>query len=652
VVVGTAGVLLALAGLAAALAWQVKRKTRAEQALLRSEERYRNMVERAPEAVVVVDPASQRIVEHNSKAEHVFGRGREALRQSTLAELYALPEQTADELPAVLAENTRRALAGESVVIERTILRPDGVRTLCEIWLSRLSDRIGDKDAGLLRVSLIDIGARRSAEVALESHRHELERLVDERTAALTVALDQARAANRAKSVFLSNMSHEIRTPMNAILGYAQLLARMPDADGTRREYVQAIGESGEQLLSLIDSVLEMSRIEAGKAALALGPVDLPALLRDLGTVCEAQAAAKGLAFEIVAAPDLPRRIEADATKLRQVLLNLAGNAIKFTQRGYVRMRLQARPAQDGRIELVADVEDSGAGIGPDEQARMFEAFEQGPARTATGGTGLGVPISRAFARLMGGDVTLVRTGPGGTVVRCCVLVRALDDDNTAPSGPLQLAAGAAQPRILVVDDVASNRTILKAMLGNAGFHAIREADSGSQACATAASWPAELVLLDQRMPDMDGLAVLRTLRAQPSTQAVRVVMVTASVFEEERRAAFEAGADGFIGKPLREQEVLGEIERLCESVRLVSGDAPVPAPPAAAGAGGDAEPIDRAVAVRLAELIEAGDALQFERCLAEELRETHPVAYRQLLDLVQKFDYARILALLMPESP
>jgi signal transduction histidine kinase/DNA-binding response OmpR family regulator len=493
------------------------------------------------------------------------------------------------------------------------------------------------------------------AEAALERYRHDLERLVDERTAALSVALDQARAANRAKSVFLSNISHEIRTPMNAILGYAQLLTHMPNADDVCAGYAQAIAQSGETLLTLIDSVLDLSRVEAGNATLALGRVDLPALLRDIRSACAPNAAARGLAFEIAAAPDLPRLVEADAAKLRQVLLNLIGNAIKFTQRGRVEVSVQARPAPDGRLELIADVEDTGPGIDPDEQARVFDAFEQGPAVPGRGGTGLGMPIGRAFARMMGGDVTLQRTGPGGTVVRCSAVVRVLADDAAAPAAPPHLAEGSAQPRILVVDDVASNRAILRAVLENAGFREIREVGVGSEVCAVAADWQADLVLLDQRMPGMDGLAVLRALRAQAATQAVRVLMVTASVFEDERRAAFEAGADGFIGKPVREQEVLAEIARLCAGVRLAPAATPsasASASPAMAAATGKPEPIDRAVAVRLAELIESGDALQFERCLAEELRGTHPVAYRQLLELVQKFDYARILALLMPEQP
>jgi PAS domain S-box-containing protein len=647
-VLGTGCVVLALSVLAAALAWQVKRKTRAERALLRSEERYRNVVERAPEAIVVVDPATQRIVEHNSKAERIFGRNRQALRSLSLADLFTLPEQPVDALAEGIAANAQRALAGESVVIERTILRPDGERTICEIWLSRLADKEGDDDGQLLRASFIDISARRRAEAALESYRHDLERLVDERTAALTITLDQARAANRAKSVFLSNMSHEIRTPMNAILGYAQLLTRMPDAGGVRQEYALAIAQSGETLLSLIDSVLEMSRIEAGNATLALGRVDLHALLSDIRTVCAPKAAGKGLAFEIDTGSGLPRFVAADAVKLRQVFMSPIDNAIKFTQHGHVRAVVQGRPAPDGGMELILDVEDTGPGIEPGERARVFEAFEQGPSMQGKGGPGLGMAISREFAQMMRGDVALQRTGPDGTVVRCKVIVHAIHDDDAAPAGPLRLIDGAPQPRILIVDDVASNRAILKAMLENAGLRDVRELDAGSEVCGVAAAWNADLVLLDQRMPGMDGLSVVRSLRAQTATRGVRVVMVTASVFDSERLAAFEAGADGFIGKPLREHEVLAEIGRLCPAVRLV----PVTTPASAAVPAGAPEPIDDAVAVRLAELIEAGDALQFERCLAEELRETHPVAYRQLLDLVQKFDYARILALLMPETP
>lgn len=647
-VLAAGGVFLVLAGLVAALAWQVRRKTRAERAYQRSEVRYRNLVERAPEAIVVYDTESQRIIEHNSKAEQLFGRAREVLCGSTLKELFTSQQQPADALADSIAENTRLALAGQAVIAERTVVRADGTSVICQIWLSRLSDDDDDhRSCKLLRASLVDISARRRAEAALQEYRLDLERLVEERTAALSVALDQARAANRAKSVFLSHMSHEIRTPMNAVLGYAQLLARMPRLDATAHEHAQAIVHSGEHLLGLIDSVLEMSRIEAGNAALALGRVDLGALLRDIRCALAPKAAAKGLEFEVEAAPDLPRVIEADGVKLRQVFLNLVGNAVKYTQRGRVRVQVTARAASGGSLRLAVEVADTGSGIAPAEQARVFEAFEQAQAGQAKGGAGLGMAISRQFARLMGGDVTLQQTGPEGTVLRFTFGARVLHEQD-APAAALRLEEGAAQPRILVVDDVASNRAILKAMLEQAGFRALRELDRGRDVCAVAADWNADLVLLDRRMPDMEGLAVVAALRAQAATRALKVVMVTASVFEEDRRAAFEAGVDGFIGKPLREREVLAEIARLCAGVRL-SADTAAPVADAGAGAA-PPEPIERALAVRLAELIEAGDALRFERCLAEELRETHPVAYRQLLDLVQKFDYARILALLMPE--
>jgi PAS domain S-box-containing protein len=646
----TMTIALVLGGLAAALAWQLHRKTRE----LRREALYRNVFERAPEAILVYDTARQRIVEHNDKVEQLFGRDRQALHAATLAELFADPDQSSEALAASIAETTRRVLAGESIIVERPILRPDGGRVVCEVWLTCLPEGVDGRPGALIRASLVDISVRHLAQAALQEYRLDLERLADERTAALSVALEQARAANLAKSAFLSNMSHEIRTPMNAVLGYAQLLARTPGLNAEAREHAQAIVHSGEHLLGLIDSVLELSRIEAGNATLALAPVDLAALLRDIRTALAPKAAAKGLAFAVDAAPDLPRMIEADGVKLRQVLLNLIGNAVKFTQRGHVRAHVAARPAAGAGMQVVVEVEDTGTGIAAAEQARVFEAFEQAPAAQAKGGAGLGMAISRQFARLMGGDVALQRTGPEGTVLRFTFAARVLVDEDAAPAPPLRLADDAAQPRILIVDDVASNRAILKAILDNAGLHKVRELDRGRAVCAVASDWRADLVLLDRRMPDMEGLAVVRALRAQASTRAIRIVMVTASVFEEDRRAAFEAGADGFIGKPLREQQVLAEIERLCPGVRLAAGAVPAPAPAAASGVASGAaqpEPIDRALAVRLAELIEAGDALQFERCLAEELRETHPVAYRQLLDLVQKFDYARILALLMPES-
>jgi PAS domain S-box-containing protein len=650
-VLGAGAAFLLLTGLVAALAWQVRRKTRAERALQRSEERYRNVVEGAPEAITVYDPDSRRIIEHNSKAEQLFGRSRDSLRAAALPELFANPGVSEEALAASIAENTRRVLAGETVIIERTVRRPDGGAAICEIWLSRLPGT-AEGDGPLLRASLVDISARRRAEAALHDYQRDLERLVEERTEALSIALDQARAANRAKSAFLSNMSHEIRTPMNAIVGYAQLLVRMAGAgteadDARRLAYARAIEQGGEQLLGLIDSVLDMSRVEAGTATLALAAVDLPALLRDLQAVLAPKAAAKGLAFTVDAAPGLPHAVQADGAKLRQVCLHLAGNAIKFTQHGAVHVAMQAAAADRDGVRLCVDVADTGPGIRPEDQVRVFEAFAQTQGGQAHGGAGLGMAVSRQFARMMGGDVTLQRSGPGGTVVRFTCMLRVAAAREAVPAAVPRLAPGSAQPRILIVDDVASNRAILRAMLDDAGLRAVRELERGRDVLDAAAAWPADLVLLDQRMPDMDGLDVVRALRAHAATRALRVVIVTASVFEEARRAAFDAGADGFIGKPLRDAEVVAEIARLCPGVRLAPAAAAVPPPSA-----GQPEPIDRAVAVRLAELIEAGDALQFERCLAEELRATHPVAYRHLLDLVQKFDYARILALLMPESP
>lgn len=644
-VLATGAVMLALTGLAVALSWQVRRKARAERALLRSEERYRNLVERAPEAILVVDPASRLIVEHNSKAEQLFGRSRQELLSSGLVELLALPGQPIGRLTDNIAANAMRALDGEVVVYERAILRPDGTEVIAEVWLSRLAGGRAGGDAddgasGLVRASLVDITARRHAEEALQSYRRDLERQVDERTAALSVALEQAQAASRAKNVFLSNMSHEVRTPMNAILGYAQLLANMPDPEGRRHEYIGAIVQGGEQLLRLMDGVLEMSRIDAGTVKLALAPVQPGALLREAGALLAPQAAEKGLRFEIDVGPEVPRVVEADGAKLHRIFLSLIENAVKFTVRGRVRASLSARPLEDGAVRLIAEVEDTGVGITPPEQARLFDAFEQASAGRGKGGAGLGLALGRQLARIMGGDVELRRTGPDGTIMHFAfdakvVVAQDLPDLDHAP-GP-----ACARPRILVVDDVAANRALLAAMLGDAGFDQVREVDRGGAVHEAVAAWPADLVLLDRRLADLDGLAVARALRADAATRDVRIVIVTAGAADEERPAAFAAGADGFIAKPLREAELLAEIARLFPAVR--------PAAPGASAAR--PEPIGPALAVRLAELIEAGNALQFERCLAEELRDTHPATYRQLLELVRKFDYARILALLMPES-
>ncbi|MBI1892227.1 MAG: response regulator [Burkholderiales bacterium] len=649
-VLATAGAFLLLTLLIASLMWQIRRKALAEEALVASQERYRTLVEEAPEAILVYDADLQRIIELNSKAERLFERSREDLLQIELRQLYA-PISAGDAmLKHSIEENAQRALGGESLVFERTVRTKSGRDIPCQIWLARLPA----KGRNLLRASIIDITDRKNAEAELRSHRQRLEEQVAERTAALSVALTQAQAASRAKSTFLSHMSHEIRTPMNAILGYTQLMERMPELTGKLKDYAAVIARSGDHLMALINDVLEMSKIEAGGVTLSRDNFNIRAMLKDIDSMFKMRAFEKGLKLDFGIDDSVPENLCADATKVRQVLVNILGNAIKFTDDGGIKVAVSARKEEGPKIFVGIIVTDTGPGIPEHEQAKVFEAFEQTESGNRKGGTGLGMAISRQYARMMDGDVSLQSSTGKGTAVRFSFIGlpgegTSIENEQIETGRVAALAQDSVQPKILIVDDIESNRDILRLMLSGIGISAIREEAGGKDLAAVVDEWRPDIVLMDRRMPGIDGLAATRMIRALPKGNEVRIIMVSAGAFEEERRLAFAAGIDGFVGKPFREQEIFAEIQRVfpaivyryeneTTSARNGNGDLSV-----------DLGGLDGALAAELMGLIENGDVLRFEKCLDERLREQQPYVYERLHELVQRFDYARILALLKP---
>ena len=495
------------------------------------------------------------------------------------------------------------------------------------------------------------------AYLELRKHQERLEALVASRTTELRAAKEAAETASRAKSAFLANMSHEIRTPMNAILGYAQLLRRDPGLGGEQKQKLDIIHSSGAHLLTLINDILEMSKIEAGRATLTVEPFDLPEMLNDVRLMFRELTEDKGLRLTFEQDPHLPRALAGDAVKVRQVLINLLSNAVKFTERGRVAVRVSSRAGatQDRHVVAIA-VEDTGPGIEPRNLTRIFDAFDQADSKVRIGGSGLGLAISRSFARLMHGDLVVESTPGKGSVFTFSF------EAGAAASGaipepvvqPVPTGLDADQPgwKLLIVDDVPTNRDLLDELLSRTGF-ATRTAASGEEALEVFHEWHPDLVLMDVRMPGMGGLEAVRRLREGGSKAAI--VAITASSLAEAEGEARAAGVDGFLRKPYREGELFAVIgDRL--GVRYVYDGSTVARPSARAdrrAVGGSTlsqrlSELPPALIDQLREAAIAGRAKRLES-LADLAGQYSAAVSAEIRGLARNFQYDVLVSALRP---
>ncbi|CAN5485999.1 hypothetical protein BH11PSE11_BH11PSE11_29800 [soil metagenome] len=538
---------------------------------------------------------------------------------------------------------------------EFRIVWPDGSTHIIKAAAWTIAG-VDGKAASMIGINF-DVTESRLAEEELRRHRDHLGELVAERTSELTVARDQADAANRAKSAFLSNMSHEIRTPMNAILGYTQLMQRLPDLSPMMSSHISVLDRSGAHLMALIDSVLEMSKIEAGRTVLQEGDFNFNAVLRDVESMLGGRAAEKGLSMKLEVDPRIPDVIHADRTKVQQVLVNIIGNAVKFTDRGGIEVQVALLQAHPWGVVVGIDVIDTGPGIAAPDLPKVFEMFEQTASGREKGGTGLGMPISRRYARMMGGDLTLESTPGSGTTVHFSFAagLAEMDGKQARPAktgGIVHITPDSPVPKILIVDDIASNRKLLRLMLEGVGLNSIRETADSALVCGLVSEWRPDLVLLDRRMPGMDGLQVTQAIRALPEGHAVRIIVVSASALDMERHDAVAHGADGFMSKPFRLHGILEEIRRLCPRLSFVYDEVEPDAgkSPEKLDHHADVAKIDSEVRAELIELIECGNVLHFERRIAEHVADSFPLLYARLHELSARFDYVNILEILKLE--
>ncbi|WP_045213571.1 PAS domain-containing hybrid sensor histidine kinase/response regulator [Desulfonatronovibrio magnus] len=379
----------------------------------------------------------------------------------------------------------------------------------------------------------------------------------------LLVAKEQAEQASKAKSVFLANISHELRTPLNSVLGFADILQRDTTLTPEQVRKVQLISSNGQNLLRLINDVLDMSKIESGKVSLNSRDFILPALLKETAGMFQAMAEAKGLFLGLEISKKVPRFIHADQDKLRQIIINLLGNAFKFTSSGHVILRASApdTPAlhQGSELKIIIEVEDTGPGIPEQDKDLIFNQFYQAAAGIESGGTGLGLPISREYAKLMNGSLTVESNQGQGSLFRLEISVLSALDENsphTEEQSVAGLKPGSGPWKILIVDDKPDNLALLSEMLLPVGFE-VRKASNGAEALDVFHAWQPQAVLMDIRMPVMDGYEATQRIKATDYGSKTFVLAVTAGAFEDVRKKCFEAGADAYLSKPVKSAELL-----------------------------------------------------------------------------------------------
>jgi PAS domain S-box-containing protein len=525
----------------------ITEQRRAEEALRLSDAALRSISQG-----VVISDTDHRVLSVNPAFTAMTGLTSEELVGQPCTVLLAA--QAPDVVAALLAAEAR----GEEFSREVEDVRKDGTTYWNDLTVTPVKDASG-RVTHFVGVSR-DISRRKQAEEALLAQRGQLEALVQSRTAELAGARDAAEAASRAKTTFLANMSHELRTPMSGIMGMTDLALRRA-TDPVQAEYLAKSAQASRHLLAIINDILDLSRIEAGRLDLDPQDFDVRQLVEETLRMQEAAARAKGLAITVQIDPALPERLNADPLRLRQILLNYVGNAIKFSERGEIRVRVGASAIDRDGMTLRMEVEDEGIGIPPEHQPHLFQPFMQADQSTTRvyGGTGLGLAISQRLAHALGGDVGCRSTPGQGSMFWMTARVThasPADAPATVVEAPdLARLRTFGGRRILLADDQPVAQEVVRLLLEAAGLPTDVVAN-GAEAVERAATGNYALVLMDVHMPVMDGLEATRAIRRLPQCAELPIVAMTAAVFDVDRERCIAAGMDAHLAKPVSPEDL------------------------------------------------------------------------------------------------
>ncbi len=616
--------LIRISGKNTLLKHQIKLRKEVDEALYASEARMRSITDSAKDAILMMDDNGL-ITYWNPAAEFIFGyTNDEAIGKELHTFIVPQKYQSAhfSAMPHFL-ETGEGAAVGKIIDLEAI----DKNNRVFPVQLSLSSISIDGKwnAIGILR----DITEQKRSEEALIKARESSEN------------------ANRSKSIFLSNMSHEIRTPLNAIIGFSQLLGRESQLSGTQREYIDSIIRAGEHLLELINEILELSKIEAGRVSINQSNIDLHALYGDIQMIFKERADYKKLRLIFENSEQFPQYVVVDEGKLRQIFVNIIGNAIKFTDEGGVAVRSRVDRVGE-RLFLTVEVQDSGPGIDKSEFDKLFMHFEQTSSGLKKGsGTGLGLALSRELALLMGGDVTVTSEPGVGSVFTFNVEIhqgRAEDVEKKNNKRVRGIVGEDQKYRILVVDDKRENLLVAVNLLKLVGFTTF-EAVDGVDAIEKFKECKPHLILMDMRMPVMDGYESTRIIKSTKEGADTPIVALTASTFEEEREKIKSLNMQGYVRKPFRENDLLLTIGKILEIEYLFEEDLQQSKVIIADESSEIDSVPDNLTKETVSELLNAISIADFDRLLSiiSEIEETNPSLSQLLGKYAANYDYNKL---------